>query len=107
MLKEYQITLIDKSGMYRPVSCLLKRDDAEIETIGKNAFIKKLQKDGIIKICQKRYWTKKDLKKFGYNIVKIREYNKERIEKEKAERYERIKQEKYKTGEWRKPKHEK
>ena len=34
MLKEYQITLIDKSGMYRPVSCLLKRDDAEIETIG-------------------------------------------------------------------------
>ena len=67
----------------------------------------KYKKDGKIKMCQKRYWTKKDLKKFGYNIVKIREYNKERIEKENAERYERIKQEKYKTGEWRKPKHEK
>ena len=106
MLKEYQITLVDKSGTYRPVSCLLKRDNAEIGTIGKNAFVKKLQKDGIIKICQKRYWTNTDLKKFGYNTVKVREYDKEKIEKENAERYERIKQEKYKTGEWKKPKYE-
>ena len=47
----------------------------------------------MIKICQKRYWTNADLKKYFYTRVKIREYDKEKIEKENAERYERIKKE--------------
>ena len=103
MMKEYQVTLIWTTGQYRPVSCIVKADTEEILKEG-STFIKAVQKKGIIKICQKRLWTKADLKKYGYTKVKVRVYDKEKIEQENKERYERIKEEKYQSGEWTRPK---
>ena len=103
MLKEYQITLTSTSGKYKPVSCIVKKDSKEVLEKGRDVFIKELQQQGIIKICQKRLWNNSDLKRYGYTKVKVREYDKEKIAKENAERYERIKEEKYASGEWKRP----
>ena len=103
MIKEYQITLTSTSGKYKPVSCIVKKDSKEVLEKGRDIFIKELQQQGIIKICQKRLWNNSDLKRYGYTKIKVREYNKEKIVKENAERYERIKEEKYASGEWKRP----
>lgn len=104
MLKEYQITMMCTTGQYRPVSCIVKKDNAEIKTKGQEVFVKELKQQGIIKICQQRYWGGTDLKRYGYTRIKVREYDREKIAKENAERYERIKEEKYASGEWKRPK---
>jgi hypothetical protein len=83
-MKEYQVTLICETGEYRPVSAIVKSDAQDVATI---------RRQGIVKICQKRYWTNADLKRYHYTRVKMREYDKEKIEKENTERYERIKKE--------------
>lgn len=93
MLKEYQVTLICETGQYRPVSAIVKMDTDNLIKLGVKDYNAGIRKKGIIKICQKRYWTKADLKKYHYTKVKMREYDKEKIEKENAERYERIKRE--------------
>ena len=92
----YQVTLKDPSGKYNYVSALVHRK----EGMDKKALIE----EGIKKICQKRLWTSKDLKKYGYTVCMIRLYDKEKIEQEKKERYEKIKEEKYASGEWKRPK---
>ena len=104
MMKEYQVTLTCTTGQYKPVSCIIKKDDKELATKGKTTFLAELKKQGIQKICSKRYWGTRELKQYGYTCVKIREYDKERIAKENKERYERIKEEKYQSGEWQRPK---
>lgn len=102
MMKEFQVTMISTTGKYKPVSCIIKADTKKILT--DKTFVKDIQQKGIIKICQKRLWTKADLKKYGYTKVKVRVYDKEKIEQENKERYERIKEEKYASGEWIRPK---
>lgn len=96
MNKIYQVTLLCKDNKYKPVSALVVRK----EGMDKRA----IQLKGIEKICQKRYWSTKDLAKYGYTICKIRLYDKEKIEQENKERYEKIKEEKYASGEWKRPK---
>lgn len=103
MLKEYQVTLMCATNCYKPVSCIIKKDDSIIAIIGATAFTKEIQTAGIVKICQQRRWTNRDLKQYGYTRVKIREYDKEKIEQENKERYEKIKEEKYNSGEWKRP----
>ena len=99
-MKQYQVTLHTVSGKYKPVSCIITTDltleDNKKEIINK----------GVVKICQKRYWTKKDLTTYGYTKAKIREYDKEKIAQENAERYAKIKEEKYASGEWKRPQKE-
>ena len=105
MLKEYQVTLICGSGAYKPVSCIVKREQYSDVDYSSNATVKKeLQKLGIQKICGKRGWTLSDLSRFGYTRYKVRAYNKAEIEQANKKRYERIKEEKYSTGEWKRPK---
>lgn len=104
MLKEYQVTLMCNNGKYKPVSCIIKKDTELIKTIGKDNFIKELRKDGITKICQKRYWTSKDLSRYGYSSVKLREYDKEKIAEAAKAKYEAIKEAKYESGEWQRSK---
>ena len=101
MSKQYQVTLTSISGKYKPVSCIITTD-LTIED-NKKIIINK----GVTKICQKRYWTQRDLKNYGYLKAKVREYDKTKIEQENKERYERIKEEKYASGEWVRPKKEK
>ena len=105
MLKEYQVTLMCGNGAYKPVSCIVKREQYSDVDYSSNATVKKeLQKLGIQKICGKRGWTLSDLSRFGYTRYKVRAYNKAEIEQANKERYERIKEEKYSTGEWKRPK---
>lgn len=73
MIKKYQVTLFDKTGTYRPVACIINNEQAEdVDLSNDKQERKKMQKVGVIKICQKRYWTLNDLKKYGYTKYKIR-----------------------------------
>jgi len=87
---DVQVTLFDKSGKYKPVSVIIKNvKDKEYYY----EHSKEIKEKAIIKICQQRGWTGKDLKRFGYVTSKVRIYDKKRIEQEKQERYEQIKKE--------------
>lgn len=94
---QYQVTIFDTNNVYRPVSTVIDWD----KPFDRKAIMNK----GIIKICQKHYWTKGNLAK--YQQVKIREYDKEKIEAENKARYEAIKEAKYESGEWKRPKSKK
>jgi hypothetical protein len=94
---KYQVTLMCDNGKYKPVSTIVEMDTQDVPAI---------KTRGIQRICAQRYWTKLDLKNYGYTQVKIRIYDKEKIDKENEERYNRIKEEKYASGEWKRPKKE-
>ena len=75
MQKQYQVTMICATGQYRPVSTIVTieqthDDNLLLDTNRKKEIIHK----GIIKICQKKYWTSRDVKQYGYKKVKVREY---------------------------------
>lgn len=97
-MTQYQVTLTTTTGKYKPVSCIIATD----LTLENNK--KEIINLGVVKICQKRYWTNRDLKIYGYTKAKVRLYDKEQIEKENKERYEKLKEEKYACGEWKAPK---
>ena len=86
---QFQITLFDKQGRYKPVSTII-----DVESIAYfNTHKAEIKKKAVNKICQKRYWTARELKEYGYTTCKIRLYDKEQIEQENKERYEKIKEE--------------
>lgn len=73
MVKQYQVTLFCSTGAYKPVSCIITKDSADIDIIGKLAYVKDIKTKGIQKICNKRYWNAADLKKYSYTTIKVRE----------------------------------
>lgn len=78
MKKEYQVTLFCGNGAYKPVSCIVKREQLVDVDYSTNANIKKeLQKMGIKKICEKRGWGLSDLAKYGYSRYKVRAWTAE------------------------------
>ena len=85
-----QVTLYDKLGKYRPISTLCQVES--IEWFKKNK--EKVKIEGVIKICQKRGWTQKELEKYNYKTCKMRVYNPEKIKQEAKEKYEKIKKDK-------------
>lgn len=105
MRKQYQVTLISSTGKYKPVSCIVTREQTTDEDLSLNKEVRKaLITLGTQKICAQRLWQKRELIDYGYTKAKVREYDKEKIARENAERYEKIKEEKYASGEWEKPK---
>ena len=96
-MTQYQVTLTDMMGKYKPVSCIITTE-LTLENNKKDIINK-----GIVKICQKRYWTQRDLKRYGYLKAKVRVYDKAKIEQENKARYEQIKEQKYASGEWQRP----
>lgn len=101
MMKEYQVTLKCTNGKYKPVSCIIKSEEVNLNAqADKLALIKK----GTVKIAQKRYWTSADLKRYGYTKAIVREYDKEKIAAAAEEKYNAIKEAKYASGEWKRPK---
>lgn len=105
MNKNYQVTLISKSGKYRPISCIVKIAQTNNDDLTKDAKKKKeIINRGIVLICAKRGWGKLELKTYEYLSAKVRLYDTEKIEAENKAQYEKIKEEKYKTGEWKRPK---
>lgn len=72
MNKVYQVTLFSTAG-YRPVSCMVNiEQESDIDNSNNREERKKIQREGVVKICQKRYWSKQDLIKYGYTKCKIR-----------------------------------
>lgn len=96
-MTQYQVTLSSTTGKYKPVSCIITTD------LTMEEYKKEIINKGVVKICQKRYWTQRDLKKYGYLKAKVRVYDKEKIEQENKERYEQLKEQKYASGEWQRP----
>lgn len=103
--QQYQVTLICKTGAYKPVSCIVEIEQEQgIDLIKDKVMKKRIIERGVNKICASRYWTAKDLQKYGYLSVKVRLYDRLAIEKQKKENYEKLKEEKYASGEWKRPK---
>ena len=79
MLKKYQVTMYCTTNQYKPISTIvsieqaIEEDNLLLNKEKKQEIIKK----GIIKICQKRYWTMREVKQYHYTKVKAREYKKE------------------------------
>lgn len=68
------------TGQYKPVSTIVKIEQAHDDNLLLDANRKREIIDkGVIKICQKKYWTSKDIKKYSYTKVKAREYKKEQV----------------------------
>ena len=84
-----QITLFDKGGHYKPVSTLINVESIEYFKSHKE----EVKIAGVVKICQKRGWTQRELEKYGYKTCKIRVYDPEKIKQEAKDRYEQIKKE--------------
>ena len=85
---QVQVTLRSDKG-YRPVSTIIEVPSAKAFIEAKAQY----QMEAVKKMCAKRYWSGKDLAKYGYNKIQSRLYDKEKIERENAERYEKIKKE--------------
>lgn len=80
MIKEYQVTMYCATGQYKPVSTIVKIEQAHDDNLLLDANRKREIIDkGVVKICQKKYWTSKDIKKYSYTKVKAREYKKEQV----------------------------
>jgi hypothetical protein len=79
MLKSYQVTMYCTTNQYKPISTIVKIEQEKEED---NLLLDKEKKKeiinkGIIKICQQRYWTMREVKQYHYTKVKAREYKKE------------------------------
>lgn len=76
---KYQVTLFCSTGQYKPVSCIItmKQDDETINLLDNKETKKDIVHKGIVKICQKRYWSNKDLIKYNYIKAKVRKVEKE------------------------------
>lgn len=62
---KYQVTIYNPENKYKPISTIV-----DMATTDKQNIIK----EGVTKICIKKYWTKNDLTKWGYTKVRYREY---------------------------------
>lgn len=71
--RKYQITLYCSTNQYKPVSCIItmKQDD-DTNLLNNPTTKKEIVHKGIMKICQKRYWSKADLLKYYYTKAKAR-----------------------------------
>lgn len=72
MIKKYQVTLFSTTGSYRPVACIVNNIQADDTDLSQDKVErKKIQKLGVKKICEKRYWQLSDLVKYGYTRYKM------------------------------------
>ena len=85
---EIQISLFSSKG-YKPMSTIIKVENPAEYNANKD----KYKNLAVLKICQQRGMTSYDLKKYGYDEIRVRKYDKEKIDQENAERYEQIKKE--------------
>jgi len=100
-MKDYQVTLFDEQGRYKPISTIVQAEDVCLmNTEAKNKIIRM----GIKKICIRKCWRTRDLRNSGYTKAVVRVYDKQKIEQKKKEKYEQLKEEKYASGEWKRPK---
>ena len=77
MVQDYQVTLIDKNKKYRPVSAIVKIEqaDSSIDLTLDEKRKKEIISKGIVKICQKRGWGKLELQVYNYLTALVRKYD--------------------------------
>ena len=77
MVQDYQVTLIDKNKKYRPVSAIVKIEqaDSSIDLTLEEKRKKEIISKGIVKICQKRGWGKLELQVYNYLTALVRKYD--------------------------------
>jgi hypothetical protein len=74
-----QVTIFTKNGKYKPMSTVFTvADGFDIET-----YKQQLMQRGLREIAIKRGVTTEQLRAYGFNYAKVREYDKAKIEKEK------------------------
>lgn len=74
-----QVTLFCKDNKYRPISTVV--DIISMQYYEDNKA--EVQKKAILNICHNRHTSYNILKKQGYTLIKIREYNQEKIKEQK------------------------
>ena len=76
---KYQVTLFCSTGQYKPISCIvtMKQCNEAINLLDNEKTKKDIVRKGIVKICQKRYWSSKDLARYNYIKAKVRKVEKE------------------------------
>lgn len=78
-MMKVQVTIFTKSGKYKPMSTVFSVDEGfDIEK-----YKQQLMQRGLREIAIKRGLTVEELRSYGFNYGKVREYNKEKIAKEK------------------------
>lgn len=65
-----QITLFDSHNKYKPMSTLIKVESIQYY----KEHEQEVRTQAIQKICNQRYLTGKELKRLGYNRIKVRNY---------------------------------
>lgn len=102
MRVQYQVTISDPNKRYRPVSCIVNREQVkDYNALCYSQEKQKIIQDGILKICAKHGWTGQELMKMGYTQVSTRKYDKALIDAQNRERYRKMKEEKFASGEWK------
>lgn len=102
MKVQYQVTIKCENGKYKPVSCLVEREQEHDTDFSRFAPIAKdIRSKGIQKILNKRGWATSDLMRYGYTDVYIRKYDRALIDAQNRERYAKLKAEKFASGEWK------
>ena len=75
---KYQVTMYCVTGQYRPVSTIVTIEQENDDNLLLNPKKKKEIIDkGIVRICQKRHWTSREVIQYGYIKVKARIYEKQ------------------------------
>lgn len=86
---QIQLTLYSNTGKYKPMSTIV-----EVESVAYyNTHKQEVQQRAIQRISVQRKMDVWAMKKYGYNQIKARVYDKEKIDRENKERYEQIKKE--------------
>lgn len=75
-MAKYQVTLYCSTEQYRPISTIITMQQENEE---ENLLLNEKKKQeiitkGITKICQKKYWTTREMKQYHYTRVKVRQY---------------------------------
>ena len=78
-MKKVQVTIFTKNGKYKPVSIVFSvKEDYDIEENKQQLMYR-----GLKEIAIKRGLTVAEMRSYGFNYAKVREYDKAKIEKEK------------------------
>lgn len=73
MIKKYQVTIYNPDGYYKPISCIINNEQSDNTNWALDKIKQKeIQQKGVIKIANRKYWTKSDLKRYNYSKCKVR-----------------------------------
>lgn len=66
-MNKFQFTFF--ADKYKPVACIITTDKNFVEVVRADNEFRKM---AIVKICQKRGWTAKEFKGYGYDKMKFK-----------------------------------